>query len=220
MLDFGRRADEGVFDLSECGIGSKSQDHANQYFRYFDVDGHLIYLDRVKELISLASGEKYSPQYIEGQLKFSPYIRDVMTIGGEDKPFVTALITIDYENVGRWAEKQRISYTTFVDLSQKSEIYELIRKDVERVNFILPSSANIQKYVLMHKEFDADEGELTRTRKLRRKNLFERYQDIIDAMYGGEEEIQVRAEVKYRDGREGVVETNVRVASLEMEESK
>jgi long-chain acyl-CoA synthetase len=185
---------------------------------YFDDDGHLIYLDRVKEMITLASGEKYSPQYIEGQLKFSPYIRDVMTLGGENKPFVTALINIDFDNVGRWAEKRGVSYTTFVDLSQQPEVYGLLSKDVERVNRVLPPPARIHKFVLLHKEFDADEGELTRTRKLRRSLLNERYEDMITTMYGDGELVQVRATVKYRDGREGTVETAVRVATLETED--
>ncbi len=186
---------------------------------YLDEDGHLIYLDRLKEMITLKGGEKYSPQFLEGQLKFSPYIRDVMTIGGEDKEYVTALINIDFENVGRWAEKQGIPYTTFVDLSQKPEVYELIRKDVERVNRSLPPAARIRKFVLLHKEFDADEGELTRTRKLRRNLLSQRYEEMISTMYSGGDSVTVRAAVKYRDGREGVVETTVRVATMDTEES-
>ena len=182
-----------------------------------DADGHLIYLDRLKDMITLASGEKYSPQYIEGRLKFSPYIRDAMTIGGADKEYVTALITIDFENVGRWAERRGLPYTTFVDLSQKPEVYELIRQDVERVNRTLPPAARVRKFVLLHKAFDADEGELTRTRKLRRGLLGERYQTIITAMYGDGDRVRVKAPVRYRDGREGVVETTVRIATLREE---
>jgi long-chain acyl-CoA synthetase len=166
-------------------------------------------------LITLASGEKYSPQYLEGRLKFSPYIRDVMTVGGADRAFVTALITIDFNNVGRWAEKRGLAYTTFVDLSQKPEVYALIRSEVEQVNRSLPPPARIRRFVLLHKEFDADEGELTRTRKLRRSQLSERYRDMLAAMYGGGDAVQVRAAVKYRDGREGIVETTVRVATLD-----
>ncbi len=184
---------------------------------YIGPDRHLIYLDRLKEMLTLSSGEKYSPQYIEGRLKFSPYIRNVMSIGGEDQPLVTALINIDFDNAGRWAERQGLAYTTFVDLSQKPEVYELIRQDVERVNRTLPPAARVWKFVLLHKEFDADEGELTRTRKLRRGLLSERYQDMIATMYGGGDSVQVKAAVKYRDGREGVVETTVRVATLEVE---
>ena len=185
---------------------------------HLDEDGHLIYLDRLTEMIKLASGENYSPQYLEGQLKFSPYIRNVMTVGGEDKPYVAALINIDFDNVGRWAEKRGLAYTTFVDLSQKTEVYDLIRNDVVRVNRVLPPPARIHKFVLLHKEFDADEGELTRTRKLRRGQLSERYDDMITTMYGEDDSLQVRAAVKYRDGREGVIETTVHVATLDTEE--
>ncbi len=187
---------------------------------YIDEDGHLVFMDRVKEMITLDSEEKYSPQYIEGQLKFSPFIRDVMTLGGEDKSFVSALINIDFDNTGRWAEKQGIPYTTFVDLSQRPEVYDLIGSDVERVNRYLPPAARIRKYVLLHKEFDADEGELTRTRKLRRSLLNERYADIIDTMYGDGESVKVRTTVKYRDGREGITETAIRVASPKVEDEK
>jgi long-chain acyl-CoA synthetase len=187
---------------------------------YMDEDGHLIFMDRVKEMIAIGPDEKYSPQYIEGQLKFSPYIRDVMTLGGADKPFVSALINIEFDNVGRWAEKQSIPYTTFVDLSQLQEVYALISSDVERVNRYLPRAARIHKFVLLHKEFDADEGELTRTRKLRRNLLSERYEDMITTMYSGGDTVQVRATVKYRDGREGISETSIRVATLQTEDEQ
>lgn len=181
---------------------------------YIDEDGHLIYLDRVKDLLELAGGERFSPQYVEGQLKFSPYVKDTMTIGGADKEYVTAIINIDFGNVGRWAEGRGLAYTTFVDLSQKPEVYDLIRADVERVNRTLPPPARVRKFVLLHKEFDPDEAELTRTRKLRRAFMEDRYTLMIDTMYGGGEEVRVRAEVEYRDGRTGVVETSVRVCSL------
>jgi long-chain acyl-CoA synthetase len=168
-------------------------------------------------MIPLASGEKFSPQYIEVRLKFSPYVRDVMAIGGEDKPFVAALINIDFDNVGRWAERQGIAYTTFVDLSQRSEVYELIRNDVENINRTLPEAARVMAFVLLHKEFDPDEAELTRTRKLRRRTLSERYEDMITALYGFQDEVLVKAAVTYRDGREGIIETTVHVERLKSE---
>jgi long-chain acyl-CoA synthetase len=105
-----------------------------------------------------------------------------------------------------------------VDLSQRPEVYDLIRADVERVNRSLPPAARVRKFVLMHKEFDPDEAELTRTRKLRRGFVEQRYQQMIEAMYTGLDEVRVRAEVKYRDGRQGVVETPIRVCSLDVEE--
>lgn len=182
---------------------------------YLDDDGHLIYLDRVKDMIKLGTGENFSPQFIEGRLKFSPYIRDVMAVGGEDKDFVSALVSIDFDNVGRWAEKQGLSYTTFADLSQKSEVYELICGDMQEVNKTLPQGARLHKFVLMHKEFDADEAEMTRTRKLRRGYLHERYDEMISGIYSGKEKITVKAPVKYQDGREGFIETAVSIMSVE-----
>ena len=184
---------------------------------YIDDDGHLIYLDRVKDMLTLANGERFSPQFIEGRLKFSPYVRDVMAVGGENRAFVTALIIIDFENVGQWAEKERIPYTTFVDLSQRPPVYDLVRRTVEEVNESLPAAARVRRFVLMHKEFDADEAEMTRTRKLKRNVLIDRYIDIIEGMYDGAETIQVRAPVRYQDGSEGFIETEIKVMKLEGE---
>jgi long-chain acyl-CoA synthetase len=184
---------------------------------HIDEDGHLIYLERVKDLIELANNERYSPQYIEGRLKFSPYISHAMTIGDTAQDYVTALITIDFENVGRWAEKNRLAYTTYTDLAQKPEVYELIRKDVEQVNQTLPKSGRVRRFVLLHKEFDADEGEMTRTRKLRRGVLAERYDNIINALYSGQNQVQISATVAYRDGRTGTIDTTLRVEHLDRE---
>lgn len=181
---------------------------------YIDEDGHVIYLDRVKDMIVLANGESFSPQFIEGRLKFSPFIRDVMAVGGPTHDFVAALIIIDFENVGHWAEKRGINYTTFLDLSQKQEVYDLVQDAVQEVNQSLPSGARIRHFILMHKEFDADEAEMTRTRKLRRGFLYDRYGEIVEALYNGQEAVRVSAPVRYRDGREEIIETEVRIASL------
>lgn len=186
---------------------------------YIDEDGHLIYLDRLKDMIQLGSEEKFSPQFIEGRLKFSPYIRDVMAIGDASKEFVSALVSIDFENVGRWAEGLGITYTTFVDLSQKPEVYELIRNDIREVNKTLPEGARIKKFVSMHKEFDADEAEMTRTRKLRRNHLTVVYEDMISKIYDGSETVTIKATVSYQDGREAVIETGVSIMNLEEEPS-
>jgi long-chain acyl-CoA synthetase len=181
---------------------------------YVRDDGHLIYLERVKDMIQLASGNSFSPQYIEGRLKFSPYIADVMTIGGFDMDFVSAIIVINFDNVARWAEKRQISFTTMVDLSQKPEIAGLIKEDVERVNSSLPEFSRVQRFVVLHKAFDADEGELTRTRKLVRRNLLKKYGELLEAIYGNQKAVRVSAEVKYRDGRTGVVETDLNVITV------
>ncbi|MFQ5577674.1 MAG: long-chain fatty acid--CoA ligase, partial [Anaerolineae bacterium] len=169
----------------------------------------------LKELIDLAGGEKYPPHFIEGSLKFSPYLREVMTLGGKERPYVAAMIAIDFENVGRWAEKHGLVYTTYADLSQKPDVYRLVQQDIERVNKTLPPAARVKRFVNMHKEFDADENELTRTRKLRRRFLEEKYRDMIEAIYGKQKKVVMRATVKYQDGREGVLETPVSIMTLE-----
>ncbi len=179
-----------------------------------DDKGHLIFLDRLDHMGELKSGMKYAPQYIEGRLRFSPYIKDAMVIGGKDKDFVSAIINIDFTMVGKWAERSRLPYTTFVDLSQKKDVADLVKKDLVRVNSYLPEPARVMKFVLMHKEFDPDEAELTRTRKLRREFMEERYKELIDTIYQGMGEIQVRAPVTYRDGRTGIVTTSIKVRDV------
>jgi len=176
--------------------------------------GHLIYLERVKDLIELSSGEKFSPQYIEGRVKFSPYVQDMMTIGGWDLDFVSAIIVIDFQNVSRWAEKNGITFTTYVDLSQRPEIYNIIREEIARVNRSLPEYSRVKKFVILHKEFDADEAELTRTRKLRRGALQKKYSDLLEAIYGDRRKVMVSAEVKYRDGRTSTIETELKVSEV------
>ena len=173
--------------------------------------GHLIFLDRLEHMGTLVSGAKYAPQYIEGRLRFSPYIKDAMVIGGKDKSFVAAMINIDFAMVGKWAERKGIPYTTFVDLSQKQEVADLIRKDLLRVNSYLPELSRVKRYMLLHKEFDPDEAELTRTRKLRREFMEMRYRPVIDAVYGGAGSLKVDASVTYRDGRKGSVSTLIRI---------
>lgn len=177
-------------------------------------EGHLIFLDRVKDMGELATGAKYAPQYVEGRLRFSPYIKDAMVIGGKDKDFVSAIVNIDFTMVGKWAERNRVPYTTFVDLSQKKEVADLVQKDLIRVNGYLPEGSRVRKFVLLHKEFDPDEAELTRTRKLRRGFVEERYKNLIDAMYSDREEVNVEAPVTYRDGRKGVVTTAIKVRTI------
>jgi long-chain acyl-CoA synthetase len=176
--------------------------------------GHLVCVDRLADLITLNDGTGFSPSYIENKLKFSPYIRDaIMT--GDDKEFVGALISIDFPNLGKWAETRRIPYTTFVDLSQKKEVYELIKKDILNINKKLPERQRIRKFALLHKELDADDAELTRTRKLRRKEVSKRYMDMIEALYSDAKAYIAEAKVKYRDGKVATVTTAVQLASVE-----
>jgi long-chain acyl-CoA synthetase len=185
-----------------------------------DNEGHLVFLDRLEHLGVLSSGVKYAPQYIEGRLRFSPYIKDAMVVGGKDKNFVSAIINIDFTMVGKWAERHRVPFTTFVDLSQKPGVADLVRQDLLRVNSYLPEQARVKKFVLMHKEFDPDEAELTRTRKLRREFMEEKYKDLIHAVYASLEEVPVQAQVTYRDGRKGTVSTTIKVRDVEEGNSK
>ena len=171
---------------------------------YIDENGHLIYLDRMSDMIELASGEKFSPQYIEVRLAFSQYFHIPMAIGSSDMPYVSAIVTINFDNVARWAEKKGISFTTIADLSQKDEVYKLIAEDIDRVNQNLPAYSRVKRFTILHKAFDADESELTRTRKLRRKFMMGRYGEIINAIYRGNSEVRVTSEVVYQDGRKGV----------------
>ena len=176
--------------------------------------GHIIFMDRLEHMGELSSGAKYAPQYIEGRLRFSPYIKDAMVIGGKDKDFVSAIINIDFAMVGKWAERHHITYTTFVDLSQKKDVADLVRQDLERVNGYLPEQSRVRKFVLLHKEFDPDEAELTRTRKLRREFMEDRYKALIGALYSDTDKVDVEAPVTYRDGRQGVVTTSIQVRSV------
>ncbi len=180
---------------------------------YIDEDGHLVVIDRMKDVMRLSDGSIFSPQYIENKLKFSPYIKEAVVFG-KDKPYVTAFINIDYENVGKWAENHQIAYTTYTDLSQKPEVYELIRKDVERVNKQLPEAARIKRFLILHKELDADDQELTRTKKVRRRFIEQKYNELVRAMYENRDNVEVQARVKYRDGREAVIKAFVKVETM------
>ncbi len=207
---------QGYYKNADATNEAIIEENRERWFRtgdagYIDDDGHLIYLDRMKDMITLANGERYAPQFIEGRLKFNPYILDVMAVGGPTQEFVTALIIINFDNVSNWAEGQGIAFTTFSDLSQKAEICELIRQAVEEVNADLPPASGVRRFVLLHKEFDADESEMTRSRKLRRDVLYARYAEMIERMYAGQEWIHVQTPVRYQDGREGVLETDLRI---------
>ncbi len=177
---------------------------------YLDEDGHLIVIDRAKDVMTLADGTRFSPQFIENKLKFSPYIREAVVFGG-DGPYVTSMITIDYANTGKWAEKGQIPYTTFTDLAQKDEVYELVGEHLSRMNEDLPEAARIQRFVLLHKELDADDAELTRTRKVRRRFVAERYEEIIKALYGSESAVAVETVISYQDGRTATTRTELRI---------
>ncbi len=180
---------------------------------YFDEAGQLIVIDRAKDVMTLHDGTKFSPQFIENKLKFSPYIKEAVVFGG-DWPFVTTMINIDFGNVGKWAESRQISYTTYTDLSQKPEVYALVRKDVERANADMPDAARIRRFLLLHKELDADDGELTRTRKVRRNLVAKRYEEIVSALYGEHADVEIETTITYQDGRTALLKTNLHVEEM------
>jgi long-chain acyl-CoA synthetase len=179
---------------------------------YLDDDGHLIFWDRLSDLRQLKGGARFSPLYIESRLRFSPYISDAICVGG-DKEYVAVLIAIDFENVGRWAERRKIPYTTFVDLSQRPEVIDLVKGEVQVVNDTLPEWSKVLKLVNLPKELDPDEAELTRTRKLRRAFVEERYSEIIEAIYEGMQELSTQVKVQYRDGTERVIQFKLEIVN-------
>jgi long-chain acyl-CoA synthetase len=178
-------------------------------------DGHIVFLDRMGDLIAFSGGDKLSPQLVESRLRFSPFIKDAWVLAGPDGGYTSAIIIIDYDRVGRWAGQRKVAFTTFAELCQKPEVYELVERDIDRINEALPPGARVKKYVNLHKEFDPDEGELTRTRKLRRAFLEERYRDLVVAIQGDSTEVPIEAEVRYRDGRRGKITTTIRIQSVE-----
>lgn len=186
---------------------------------YLDEDGHLIVIDRVSDVIKLHDGTSFSPQFIENKLKFSQFIREAVVFGG-DFPFVTAMINIDFSNVGKWAEKHHLSYTTYTDLAQKKEVYEIIREAVERTNQDLPPAAQIHRFLLLHKELDADDAELTRTRKVRRGFINERYGELIDALYGEEDFVDIQSDIMYQDGSIAKLDISLQIEKLNSMEAE
>jgi len=181
---------------------------------YIDEDGHLLIIGRKEEIMRTRDGEAFSPDFIETRLKFSPYISEAV-IFGEGQPFITAFINIDFGNVGNWAEEKKIPYTTYTDLSQQREVEDLIRGELREVNKQLPQPMQLVHFILLYKMLDADDEELTRTGKVRRKFVFQQYKDLIDAMYSDQEEFAVTGQIKYRDGHIGTIETTVRILAVE-----
>jgi len=176
-------------------------------------DGQIVVIDRLKDLMKLADETKFSPQFIENKLKFSPYIKEAVVFGN-NREYIAVLINIDYEIVGNWAEKQHLSYTTYTDLANKKEVYGLIEKEVKNINNSLKKEMRIAKFTLLYKELDADDGELTRTKKVRRHFIGERYNTIIEALYSDKETVPVDAEIKFQDGKIAAVHTELFIKSV------
>ena len=180
---------------------------------YLENDGHLVVLGRVSEVMHTRSGERYVPNYIENRLKFSPYIKDAAVIGA-DRDELTAMVCIDFDAVGHWAEVNGVPYVSYADLSQREEVAVLLSKAFLRVNNALPEPLQLRRFVSLHKEFDPDDGEITRTRKLRRKVVEERYQKVIAALYNGSKKVHVSAIVTYETGDRGTVDRTLPIREV------
>jgi long-chain acyl-CoA synthetase len=187
---------------------------------YITKHGHLKIIDRAKDVSKLTDGTLFAPKYIENKLKFSPFIKEAVA-HGQDKDFVTAFIDIDYGAVGNWAERRHIAYTSYTDLAQKPEVYDLVDEAVQRVNKSLSedeklSNAQIKRFLLLHKELDPDDGEITRTRKVRRKFVAEKYEILIDALFTGKDKVTVDATFTYEDGRATTMKADLKIRDAEI----
>jgi len=186
---------------------------------FIDHDGHLKIIDRAKDVSRLADGTIFAPKYLENKLKFSPFLKEAVCIG-QGKPYVTAFLNIDLAAVGNWAERRNIAYTSYTDLAQKPEVYDLVHQEVVRVNRSLLEDemlrgAQIRKYLILHKELDPDDQEITRTRKVRRGFIAQKYAPLIEALYSTTDHVGVEAQVTYEDGRTGMIRADVRIREVE-----
>jgi long-chain acyl-CoA synthetase len=180
---------------------------------YFDPKGRLVVIDRVQDIARTSGGVKFSPQFIENKLKFSPYIGECVVLGS-GRPFLAVILCIRYSMVSKWAETNRVGFTTYQNLAANPQVYDLLAGEVEKVNASLPEAQRIQRFLLLYKELDPDDGELTRTRKVRRNIIDQRYGAIIEAIYGGLPQAHIETEVTFEDGRTGRV-----VADLEIRDT-
>ncbi|MBI5628797.1 MAG: hypothetical protein HY953_07740 [Candidatus Rokubacteria bacterium] len=171
-------------------------------------------IDRAKDVGALADGTPFAPQFIENKLKFSPFIREAVAFG-HDRPFVAAMVAIDLGTVGNWAERRGLPYTSYMDLSQKSEVRELIREEIVKCNATLPEAAKVRRFVLLAKDLEADDAEMTRTRKVRRRHVAEKYAAVIDAFYSGRGEVELATTITYEDGRQATLQSRVRIEDVE-----
>ena len=183
---------------------------------FIDNDGHLVVFDRTKDVMILPDNTKFSPQYLETRLKFSPFIRDGWVIG-DQRPFVAAVICIDYNVTGKWAEDRNLPYTSYPELSQKPEVTDLVLKEILKMNKGLPPAARVRRFVNLYKEFDADDDELTRTRKIRRAFVEKRYREIVEAIYDHQDMIRMDTTITYEDGREVKIQAGMRVTDVPAE---
>ena len=185
---------------------------------FVDHDGHLKILDRAKDVGALTDGTMFAPQFLENKLKFFPFVKEAVCFG-DQKADVCAFINIEMDAVGNWAERQGLAYTGYVDLAGKNEVYALLKGCIEEVNESLAADGSlagsqIKRFLILHKELDADDDELTRTRKVRRGFVAEKYSVLVDALYDGAEECFIATQVKFEDGRSGEISANLKIVDV------
>ncbi|EHK9075026.1 long-chain fatty acid--CoA ligase [Vibrio parahaemolyticus] len=180
---------------------------------YFKDSGHLVVIDRLKDMSETSHGDRYSPQFIENKLKFSPFIAEAVVVG-KGRPWLSAIICIRYAIVAKWAEQKGIAFTNYTNLSAQPEVYKAIREEVLKVNVSLPDAQKISKFILLYKELDADDGELTRTRKVRRGVVAEKYGDIIETIYSAAPTVDVDTVITYQDGTKTRIQTSLVIETL------
>jgi len=187
---------------------------------FFDADDHLKILDRAKDVGKLNDGTLFAPKYIENKLKFFPYIREAVAFG-QGRDMCCVFVNIDFECIANWAERRNIAYSGYTDLGSRPETYELIRECIEQVNRDLAADAKlagsqIHRFLILHKELDPDDGEITRTRKVRRGYIGEKYGTLVDALYSGKSESFIETQVRFEDGRTGMVSANLRIMDVKI----
>lgn len=178
-------------------------------------DGHVVFVDRVKDMVELENGDILAPQGVESRLRFGLHIKDAWVLAGPERTYVSAIIVIDYDRVSRWAGQRRVAFTSFAELSQAPEVYELVRQDIIRVNRTLPAGLRVRKYVNLPRELDPDEGELTRTWKLRRAFLQQRYRELIGAIYREKTEVSLETQSGHLDEQRETTKTTIHIESVE-----
>lgn len=181
---------------------------------FLDLNGQVAIIDRVKDVGKLSDGSPFAPQFLENKLKFSPFINEAVAFG-DGRPFVAAMVAINSETVGTWAERRGVAYSSFQDLSANPEVRRLIRDEIRKCNATLPAPARVRRFVLLNKELDADDNEITRTRKIRRRFVTEKYRAVIDALYGGQNDLELVADITFEDGRKSTIRSSVAIENSE-----
>ncbi len=185
---------------------------------YIDEDGHLKIIDRAKDVGKLDDGSLFAPKYLENKLKFFPQIKEAVAFG-DGRDAVVALINIDLDAVSNWAERNNVVYSSYQELAARDEVYDLVQHCVEQVNRDLAAdpqlaASQIRRFLILHKELDADDGELTRTRKVRRRTVAEKYAALVDALYADRDHVHIETDVSFEDGRTGIIKADLRIRSV------